>query len=73
MKKTLYTVLKGHKYTIKSMPKVDALESIGVFPGVMVNKEAMYKFGGPVYVTLGSRQIAIGKGVAADIIVEEVL
>ena len=73
MKINLYDTLNGNVYSVVDMPKENTLESIGVFPGAHVKVDSHYNFGGPVAISLGSRNVAIGKALAKQILVKEVL
>lgn len=57
---------------ILSTPDSPSLESIGILPGAVVMKHRTYGRGGPSYVELGNRYIAVGREYAEQIEVEEV-
>ncbi|HHT64991.1 MAG: FeoA family protein [Caldicoprobacterales bacterium] len=71
MSDNLYHVEKGKEYIVVDTPDLKLLSSMGVFEGVKIRKENIYKFGGPVSVSLATRKIAIGKEVAEKILVKE--
>jgi ferrous iron transport protein A len=48
------------------------LEGLGLRPGVRIIKKAGLLSRGPVVITIGNAEIAIGHGIAAKIIVREV-
>lgn len=68
----LYEVEREKSYRIQATPDMDQLESIGVISGSIVEKIRTYGGGGPTYIALGTRRIAIGKNIAKEIQVEEV-
>lgn len=72
MKINLYDTQNGGVYNVVEIPEENTLESIGVFPGAHIKVENHYNFGGPIAISLGSRNIAIGKALAKQIFVEEV-
>ncbi|HCY06612.1 MAG TPA: ferrous iron transport protein A [Erysipelotrichaceae bacterium] len=71
MEINLYETKNGGVYNVVKIPEENTLESIGVFPGAYVKVESHYNFGGPVSISLGSRNIAIGKNLAKQIFVKE--
>ncbi len=73
MEMNLYNAKNGCNYIVVDTPEENTLESIGIFPGAQVKIESRYRFGGPVAISLGSRSIAIGKGLAEEILIEEVV
>lgn len=46
------------------------LESLGVRPGMMIEKMTGSPFGGPVVIRIGRARFAIGSGMASKVIVE---
>lgn len=69
---SLYSVESSKNYQIIKMPKIPLLESLGVYQGAVVEKNASYPFGGPVLLLIESREVAVGKKVATQIFVEGV-
>ncbi|NLW09042.1 MAG: ferrous iron transport protein A [Firmicutes bacterium] len=53
------------------MPDVKILNSLGFYPGTVVFKKKRYRWGGPVLVNLATREIALGKDLASQILVKE--
>lgn len=75
MEQSLYEAAKDILLTVISIPKENMLESIGIFPGAQIVKKNTYPLGGPVSLTLGlkgSRNVAVGKRLAEEILVSEV-
>ncbi len=58
---------------IKQLPKIPLLHSLGIFEGLSTVVNSKMPFGGPIIITVGKRQVALGKEVAEKIMVEEVL
>lgn len=57
--------LKGGQSFIQKM------DSIGIRPGVKIKKISEINAGGPVVIEIGNTKVAIGKGMAAKILVKE--
>src|SRR5690554_6441630 len=70
-KHSLYTVPDNSCYTVSDVPDVKILNSLGVYPGTVVFKKKRYRRGGPVLVNLATREIALGKDLASQILVKE--
>ncbi|MGI6463714.1 MAG: hypothetical protein GYA88_01225 [Clostridiales bacterium] len=70
--KNLYEVEDKKDYKIEKIPTAGMLATIGIIPGSVVRKERTYGMGGPVYIKLGTRSIAIGKKISLSVMVEEV-
>jgi len=49
---------------------VERLESMGIRPGKVIIKLSSQPMGGPVTVLVGSRQVAMGRGIARRVEVE---
>ena len=58
---------KGEDAILVSIPEHPLLYSFGLRPGKMVQCCGYQLFGGPLLVKVGSRQIALGKKLAAQI------
>ena len=71
MDRNLYNVEIGKEYIVTETPDIKLLNSIGIFEGARIKKENMYRFGGPVSVSISSRIIAIGNNFAERIHVKE--
>ncbi|NLZ66136.1 MAG: ferrous iron transport protein A [Clostridiaceae bacterium] len=69
--KNLYQMSDGSCGIVQSAPASKLLESIGVFEGVLLKVGHRYGLGGPVIVSIGTRNIAIGKDTAKKILVQE--
>ncbi|MGI6536986.1 MAG: FeoA family protein [Caldicoprobacterales bacterium] len=67
MSKDLYSVEKGKEYIVTEAPDIKLLSSIGIFKGARIKKDYVYRFGGPVSISLSTRKIAIGKDIAEKI------
>lgn len=70
--KSLYYVEENKDYIVDSVPKASLLPSLGIYPKSIIRKNYTYGFGGPVVLNVGSREIAIGKDIAENILVSEV-
>jgi Fe2+ transport system protein FeoA len=68
---SLYTVPDNRCYTVADVPDVKVLNSLGFYPGTVVHKKKRYGWGGPVLVSLATREIALGKDLASAILVKE--
>jgi len=68
---SLYTVPDNRSYTVADVPDVKVLNSLGFYPGTVVHKKKRYGWGGPVLVSLATREIALGKDLASAILVKE--
>ncbi len=66
----LYKLENEKQCTIKTVPTLDLLKSLGVFEGAVVTKKFTYNMGGPVLILIDNREVAIGKDLAIDIEVE---
>lgn len=67
----LYECKNNEEYIITHTPNVHLLSSLGVFEGSKVIKKATYRNGGPVLLNIEGREVAIGKGLALLIEVED--
>ncbi|OEF97765.1 FeoA family protein [Desulfuribacillus alkaliarsenatis] len=63
----LYTLKKKASCTIKSLPAIKLLHSMGLREGLPVSVVTKQPFGGPIVVQIGSRCIALGKDIAEQI------
>ncbi len=68
----LYRADEGKQYAIKQVPPAALLSCLGICPDSIVQKKYRYRFGGPVLLQVGSREVAVGKDIASHILVEEV-
>lgn len=68
----LYAVEDKKEYRIEEIPGSDSLATIGIIPSSIVKKEHTYRLGGPAYIKLGTRSIAIGKEMAKSVKVKEI-
>lgn len=68
----LYKLKKKKRFMIKQLPKCPLLQSLGVFVGLSTVVKSKMPFGGPIIITVGKREIALGKEIAEEIMVEEV-
>ncbi|MGI6168712.1 MAG: FeoA family protein [Christensenellales bacterium] len=71
-KNNLYRAPENKTYTVCSVPELGILASLGIYPGTVLRKTKKYHLGGPVLITLATRQLALGKDIAKDILVTEV-
>jgi len=46
------------------------LYALGIVPGKLIKKVIQYPFGGPIIIEIGGTRFAIGRGMAAKIMVE---
>lgn len=67
----LYSAPVDSHYIVTEVPNIKILDSLGIFPGTVLHKKQRYKFGGPVLIDLSTREIALGKDIAASIKVKE--
>lgn len=71
----LYEANKSNKnkYRVTSVPDIPLLESLGISTDTVVTVNNKYAFGGPVLLRVDTATIAVGKDVAEQILVEEVV
>jgi ferrous iron transport protein A len=69
---SLYNLKKDSCCVIEKTPEVSLLSSLGVREGVKVRIHTKQPFGGPIIVQVGTRNIALAKSLAQDIIVRKV-
>ena len=67
----LYNLPPNTVCSIESVPDSDVLKSLGIIPGATVKKLASYGAGGPAMISLGNRNIAVGKKIAEKVIIED--
>lgn len=67
----LYTSSDNEMYVVISIPDNPILTTLGVFEGAKLTKKLTYKMGGPVLITISSREVAIGKDLSEQILVEK--
>lgn len=67
----LYNSTNHQTYQVTSIPDASLLNSLGVFTGAKILKKDTYKMGGPVLISINSRDVAIGKDLAIQIQVEK--
>ena len=67
IKMPLYTLKKSCCCTIKNLPNIKLLHSMGLREGLSLSVVTKQPFGGPIVVQIGSRCIALGKDVAEQI------
>lgn len=67
---TLYNLNKDNRCRIVSLPDVGLLESLGIRKGLKVCIKNKQPLGGPVILQTGTRNIAIGRAIASEIVVE---
>ncbi len=67
---SLYTSEPFKNLTVKNVSNVPLLASLGIFVGSNIIKKHTFNAGGPVLVSINSREIAIGKDYAKLIEVE---
>ncbi|NLW17777.1 MAG: ferrous iron transport protein A [Firmicutes bacterium] len=68
----LYGACVGKQYTVEEVPATALLSCLGICPKSVVRKKYCYRMGGPVLLQVGSREVAVGKDIASQIIVREV-
>lgn len=68
---SLYQATNQSSYSIAEMPDIPLLHTLGVFPGAIVTKITTYSLGGPVLLLIDSREVAVGKSFALEIMVEQ--
>lgn len=68
----LYSSNNDEWYTIVDIPDMAMLNPLGVFVGAKILKKHTYKMGGPVLISINSREVAIGKDLATKIQVEAI-
>lgn len=66
----LHSVPHGCVYLISSVPDVPLLHSLGVYEGATVRKQNTYGLGGPTLLVVDTREVAIGKKYATQILVQ---
>ncbi|NLN14404.1 MAG: ferrous iron transport protein A [Tissierellia bacterium] len=66
----IYSLNKDTSCRIVSIPNVSLLESLGIRKGIKVKLKNKQPLGGPVVVQMGTRNIAIGRDIANQIMVE---
>lgn len=69
---SLYQVQCASRYKVTEMPTIPLLHTLGVYQGAIVEKVATYSLGGPVLLMIDSREVAVRKKFAREILVEEV-
>ena len=70
----LYQSKKNRIYKVISVPDIELLENLGLRNDSMITVKARYALGGPVYLRVEDAfNIALGKDVATQITVREVL
>lgn len=67
---TLYNLNKEDRCQILSTPDMGLLESLGIRVGLNVRIKNKQPLGGPVVLQTGTRNIAIGRAIADQIVVE---
>jgi len=72
--KTLLELKEGDKATVKEIDgghKAQVqLKNLGFYPGVEVSLKKKSSIGGPLMVSVGGSNVAIGRGIASKILVE---
>lgn len=75
---SLKSLLELNVGTIATVKQIDGghrtqvqLKNLGFYPGVEVSLKKKSSIGGPLMVSLNNSNVAIGRGVAAKILVEE--
>lgn len=71
-KKDLYNAPDNQEYIVYKVPDIGILNSLGICPGTVIGKIKKFKLGGPVLISLATRQVALGMDVAQGIVVVEV-
>lgn len=71
MYKNLYQIDSCVSCIVQEVPDSTLLEGIGVFDGAVLKVGHRYSLGGPVAVSIATRNIAIGKDLATKILVQE--
>lgn len=69
---TIYTADPNKEYVVKEVPHADLLPCLGIYPQSRLRKNYRYRMGGPTLITVGNRQVAVGKDIASKIVVSEV-
>lgn len=69
---SLYKFKSKENFVIKAIPNNHLLKSLGICTGLVTSIVSRMPLGGPVLITVGKRQVALGKEIADLIIVEEV-
>lgn len=68
---SVYLAESHKEYIVEKLPTVGLLPCLGIYPKSRVKKSYRYRFGGPVVLTVGNREVAVGKDIASHIIVKE--
>lgn len=72
----LLSVKKGQRVRIKTIRGgggvISKLHSLGILPGDIVSVVREAPFGGPILLEVNGREIALGRGIAHKIEVEEI-
>jgi len=71
---SLYEAKKMGTFQVASVPKIGLLESMGVRIGTKITVQNRYALGGPVLLRVeGAYSVALGKDIAQQIAVREVI
>lgn len=65
--------IKRKRYIVEAIPDIEFLTSIGIDKGIEFIMETRQPLGGPVVIKIGSRNVAIGKDIAREIEIREVV
>ena len=63
----LYELHQHDSCTIKHLPNIHLLHSMGLRPGIPVSIVSKQPLGGPIVIQIGARCVALGKDVAEQI------
>ena len=70
----LYDAKRNSSFKVASVPNIGLLQSLGLRAGTMVKVQNRYSLGGPVLLRVeDTYSVAIGKDIATQIAVEEVV
>lgn len=70
---SIYEAKLGFKYQVNDIPDIELLHSLGVYRGAKMTLKEKINLGGPVVLEMGHRTVAIGKDIARQIFVREVV
>ena len=72
MSSNLYHAKKDLAYRVKSVPSIGLLNSLGIRNDAIIKVKNKYSLGGPVLLQVDSSEVALGKDIALQIIIQEV-
>ncbi|HHW06809.1 MAG TPA: ferrous iron transport protein A [Clostridia bacterium] len=71
VRSSVYHAPNNKNYVVRDVPNISLLKSLGIRKNSQVYKKRTYRLGGPVLLVVDAREIALGKDIAEQIIVEE--